>query len=111
MVAEGSRDLSKSTPNTANTGHPRLVFGVQVFTAITALVAAATLGYATHEGRTPLVLAGCAIAICAVVGGAILCSHTIVASHVKSYRHGYLDGWVRGRLKQEPDPRAPSMHS
>lgn len=118
MSAPISRDLRTHVTQPAGqqptaaepAGCSRLLRGVQVFTALTALGAAACLATALNHDRWHYALAAATLAMMAAMGAALLAGNAMLADRQDFYRRGQLDGWMRGWRGQEPDVDDPLLH-
>lgn len=87
----------------------RLLRGIQIFTAVTALgaVGSLTTAFCLDDWRTAV--AGGVLAVMSTAAGALWCLHNMLADREEFYRRGQLDGWFRGWHGQEPDAGDPLL--
>ncbi|MET0423610.1 MAG: hypothetical protein ABW046_07040 [Actinoplanes sp.] len=80
---------------------------MKIFTGTAGAGWVATMMLAFVNGGWREALAAATLSIFAVVGGAVLCVHAVIASRLEFYKRGHLDGWMRGWRGQEPQGEDP----
>jgi hypothetical protein len=115
MSAPTSRDLReylkppvvRQPPHRSETA--ALLNAVRIYTALTALAAAALLAIGIFGQEMHIALAGAGGLVLAAIGGAVLCVERLLADRQEFYRRGQLSGWMKGWRGEAPDVDDPLL--